>query len=66
MRHLALLVAICALIAPLVLPGTLLAQESEEPPSTETTATEQAAPAPAPEPAPGGGRLPAVAAVRRR
>lgn len=59
MRHLALLVAVYALIAALVLPGTLLAQESEEPPSTETTATEQAAPAPAPEPAPAAEPAPA-------
>jgi len=59
MRHLALLAAIYALIAALVLPGTLLAQESEEPPSTETTAIEQAAPAPAPEPAPAAEPAPA-------
>jgi LPXTG-motif cell wall-anchored protein len=48
MRHLALLVAVYALTAALVLPGTLLAQESEEPAPTETTAAEQAAPEPAP------------------
>ena len=54
MRHLALLVAVYALTAALVLPGTLLAQESEEPAPAETTAAEQAAPEPAPaaEPAP--------------
>jgi LPXTG-motif cell wall-anchored protein len=52
MRHLALLVAVYALTVALVLPGTLLAQESEEPASTETTATEQAAPEPAPAPEP--------------
>jgi LPXTG-motif cell wall-anchored protein len=52
MRHLALLVAVYALTAALVLPGSLLAQESEEPAPTETTAAEQAAPEPAPAPEP--------------
>ncbi|HZB07175.1 MAG TPA: cupredoxin family copper-binding protein [Thermoleophilaceae bacterium] len=52
MRHLALLVAVYALIAALVVPGSLLAQESEEPAPTETAAAEQAAPEPEPELAP--------------
>jgi plastocyanin len=63
MRHLAPLAAVYALTAALVLPGSLWAQESEEPAPTQTTATEQAAPdqaapaepapaAPAPAPAP--------------
>ena len=52
MRHLALLVAVYALTAALVLPGSLLAQESEQPAPTETTATEQPPPEPAPAPEP--------------
>lgn len=52
MRHLALL-AIYALIAALVLPGSILAQDEVAPAATETTPGEPAAPEPAPaEPAP--------------
>ncbi|HET8821002.1 MAG TPA: cupredoxin family copper-binding protein [Thermoleophilaceae bacterium] len=61
MRHVALLVAVYALTAALVLPGTLLAQESEQPAPTETTATEQAAPEPAPAAAPAPAPEPALA-----
>jgi plastocyanin len=42
MRHLALLAAVYALTAVLVLPGTLFAQESTEPPEAETTPAETA------------------------
>jgi plastocyanin len=52
MKHLALL-AIYALIAALVLPGSILAQDEVAPAATETTPGEPAAPEPAPaEPAP--------------
>ena len=52
MKHLALLAAIYSLIAALVLPSSILAQE-EPAPATETAAAEPAPPEPAPaEPAP--------------
>jgi amicyanin len=55
MKHLALLASVYALVAALVLPGTILAQEETPPAAAETTPAEQAAqpaqPAPA-EPAP--------------
>ncbi len=52
MKHLALLAAIYALIAALVLPSSILAQE-EAAPATETTTAEPAPPVEAPaEPAP--------------
>lgn len=50
MKHLALLASVYALVAALVLPGTILAQEETPPPATETETT-PAEPAPA-EPAP--------------
>jgi plastocyanin len=56
MKHLALLASVYALIAALVLPGSILAQEDAAPPAeTETAPAEQAAPppeAPPAEPAP--------------
>jgi|SRR5687768_2357619 len=56
MKHLALLASVYAVVAVLVLPGTILAQEETAPAGTETAPAEQAAPppepAPAPEPAP--------------
>jgi plastocyanin len=56
MKHLALLASVYALIAALVLPGSILAQEDAAPPAeTETAPAEQAAPPPEPpsaEPAP--------------
>ncbi|HEX6583348.1 MAG TPA: cupredoxin family copper-binding protein [Thermoleophilaceae bacterium] len=56
MKHLALLAAVYAVIAALVLPGSLLASEDADPasgdtPAAETTPVEEA-PAPPPEPAP--------------
>ena len=51
MRHLALLASIYALIAALVLPGSILAQD-ETPATTETTPAEPAPAPPAAEPAP--------------
>ena len=57
MKHLALLASVYAVVAALVLPGTILAQE-ETPPAAETEpapaaqAAPPAEPAPAPEPAP--------------
>ena len=53
MRQLAPLFAVYTLVAALVLPGTLWAQEAEEPAPAGTTAAESApAPEPEPEPAP--------------
>jgi plastocyanin len=53
MKHLVLLAAVYALVAALVLPGTLFAQESTDTPTTETAPAESApAEAPAAEPAP--------------
>ena len=54
MKHLALLASVYALVAALVLPGSILAQEDPAPAATEAAPAEQAAPAePAPaEPAP--------------
>jgi amicyanin len=52
MKHLALLASVYALIAALVLPGSILAQEDAAPPAeTETAPAEQAAPPPEPAPA---------------
>ncbi len=44
MKHLALLASVYALIAALVLPGSILAQEDTAPAATETAPAEQAAP----------------------
>ena len=60
MKHLALLASVYALIAALVLPGSILAQEDAAPPAetqtapaeTETAPAEQAAPPPEPAPPP--------------
>lgn len=56
MKHLALLACVYALVAALVVPGTILAQEETPPATTETAPTEatpaeQAAPEPEPAPA---------------
>ena len=52
MKHLALLASVYALIAALVLPGSILAQEDAAPAAeTETAPAEQAAPPPEPTPA---------------
>jgi amicyanin len=51
MRHLALLACVYALVAALVVPGTILAQEETPPATTETAPAEQAAPPPEPVPA---------------
>jgi amicyanin len=51
MKHLALLACVYALVAALVVPGTILAQEETPPATTETAPAEQAPPAPEPAPA---------------
>jgi plastocyanin len=52
MKHLALLASVYALVAALVLPSSILAQEDAAPPvETETAPAEQAAPPPEPAPA---------------
>ena len=51
MKHLALLASVYALVAALVLPGTILAQEETPPAGTETAPAEQAQAPPEPAPA---------------